>query len=250
MTAVAHSPGAGRSRAVRPGSRRARYAAAAAVFALLLGALGYGLYGLWANSHQGYVSGNPAKWLSKQQLDKDVGQTLVGTYAFPAVTVAGDDVRVETPTFSALAVVTGPAVPGEGLSYQPQYLTSTWTVHIWDVKGNIALSAKDFDTIDHVGTEFQLHVPQGSTMPTSVPTGGRQPSSCALWSPSARASSAGRPTATTSSPSGTTRWRTTKAPHPSHRLWAPRQVALTLQIRSVVGEGSPRWGPKRPKYRR
>jgi hypothetical protein len=133
--------------------------------------LAYGVYGLWANSHQGYVSGNPATWLPKQQLDQPADRTLVGTYGSPAITVAGDDVRVQTPTFSALAVVTGPVVPGEGLSYQPRYITSTWTVHIWDVKGYIPLSVKDFDATDHLGAEYQLHVPQGATMPTSVAAG-------------------------------------------------------------------------------
>lgn len=168
MTAVVHS--AEESRAVEPGSR-ARTVAVAVIFAVLLGALGYGAYGLWANGHRGYVAGNPAKWLPKQQLRTLTDRTLVGTYASPAITVAGDDVRVKTPTFSAFAVVTGPAVPGEGLSYRPDYITSTWTVHIWGVKGYIALSAKDFDSLDHSGIEYQLHIPQGSTMPTSVSTG-------------------------------------------------------------------------------
>ncbi len=169
MGTVTHSPSEERSRAVRPGSGRA--IAIAAIFAVLVGVLAYGAYGLWANHHQGYVSGNPAKWLPKQQLDQRVDGTLVGTYASPALTVAGDDVRVKTPRFSAFAVVTGPAVPGEGFSYQPRYLTSTWTVHIWDIKGYIPLSTKDFDSIDHAGTEYQLRVPLGGTMPTSVSTG-------------------------------------------------------------------------------
>ena len=92
-------------------------------------------------------------------------QTARRHLQIPAITVAGDDVRVKTPTFSAFAVVTGPLVPGEGLSYQPQYVVATWTVHIWDVKGHIPLSAADFDNIDHVGTEFHLQPPQGTTMP-------------------------------------------------------------------------------------
>jgi len=170
MAAVVHSPGAERSRASRFGSGRT--IAVSAMLVALFGMLGYGVYGLWANAHRGYVSANPAKWLPKQQLARTAADhTLPGTYASPAITVAGDDVRVKTPTFSAFAVVTGPAVPGEGLSYQPQYITSTWTVHIWDVKGYIPLSAKDFDTIDYKGTEFHLHVPGGATMATSVSTG-------------------------------------------------------------------------------
>jgi hypothetical protein len=135
--------------------------------------LGFGVYGLWANSHQGYVPANPAKWLPKQQLETLADHSMVGTYGAPAITLAGDYVRVHTPTFSAMATVIGPSVPGEGLSFQPKYLTSTWTVHIWDVKGYIPLSVKDFDTTDFAGTEFALHVPQGATMPPSVSTGGQ-----------------------------------------------------------------------------
>lgn len=167
-TAVARSSGAV-SGATRP--RSGRIVVVAVILGALLSVLGYGVYGLWANSHRGYVSTNPAKWLPKQQLDHPVDGTVVGSYTSPAITVAGDDVRVHTPTFSALAVVIGPAVPGEGLSYQPKYLTSTWTVHIWDVKGYTPLAAKDFDTIDHAGTEFQLRIPPGGTMPNSVSTG-------------------------------------------------------------------------------
>ncbi len=153
-----------------PGSHT-RTTVVAAIFTVLLAALGFGVYGLWANSHEGYVPGNPAKWLPKQSLRTLSDRAIVGTYASPALTVAGDDVRIKTTKFSALAVVTGPTVPGEGLSYQPHYLTSTWTVHIWDVKGFIALSATDFDSLDHSDIQYQLHVPQGATMPNSVSTG-------------------------------------------------------------------------------
>ena len=175
MTALAGSPVAGGSRAFRPGSRRGRLVrtgATAAIFAVLFGGLAYGAYALWYNSHEGYVAGNPAKWLPEQQLNRNVDRTLVGTYASPAITVVGDLVRVETPTFSATAVVTGPLVPGEGFTYQPSAVVATWTVHIYDVKGHIPLSAADFDSIDHVGTEFKVLPPAGTTMPTSVSTGG------------------------------------------------------------------------------
>jgi hypothetical protein len=44
-----------------------------------------------------------AGWMAPAHVDR----TLVGTYASAAITVAGDDVRVQTPTFSAVAIVTG-----------------------------------------------------------------------------------------------------------------------------------------------
>ncbi|MGO9963373.1 MAG: hypothetical protein ACLPUG_08115 [Acidimicrobiales bacterium] len=142
-----------------------------AVFVALLGVLAYGVYGLVSGGHRAFAAGNPATWLPSQQLERSVGHTVVGTYAHPALTVAGDDVRVQTPAFSALAVVTGPLVPGEGYSYQPRYVVGTWTVHIWDVKGLIALSAANFDSVDYLGTEFRLRVPPGTTMPKAVSTG-------------------------------------------------------------------------------
>jgi hypothetical protein len=97
--------------------------------------------------------------------------TKIGTYANPAITVTGDIVDVKTPNFSAMATVTGPLVPGEGFTYQPRAITATWIVHIWDVKGTIALSAADFDNIDHLGTEFSVNSPPGLTVPKSVSTG-------------------------------------------------------------------------------
>jgi hypothetical protein len=165
--------GARRSRAVRPGSGRTRLVLVVVAFAVLLAVLAYGVYGLVSGGRQTYAGANPATWLPEQQLRHPVDKTIVGTYRDPAITVAGGDVRVQTPTFSALAVVTGPLVPGEGYNYQPQYVVGTWTVHLWDVKGFIPLSTADFDSIDHLGTEFHLQVPQGTTMPKAVRTGGQ-----------------------------------------------------------------------------
>ncbi|HTW97830.1 MAG TPA: hypothetical protein VMD59_03580 [Acidimicrobiales bacterium] len=175
MTITTRSSDAAGSRAVRPGFGRAWAPLLAAAFTALLGVLAYGVYQLVSGRNEGslgaYAAGKPASWLPKEQLHAAVDHTLVGTYAHPAITVAGDDVRVTTPSFSAFAVVTGPLVPGEGLSYQPQFVVGTWTVHIWDVTGHIPLAAADFDSIDHLGTEFRLEAPQGTTMPREVSTG-------------------------------------------------------------------------------
>lgn len=171
MTAITRLSGARRSRAARPGSGRVQMAITVAVFAALLAVLGYGIRAAVGGSSLG--SGNPTTWLPKQQFSHPVDRTVVGTVSAPAITVAGDDVSVRTPTFSAMAVVTGPLVPGEGFSYQPLAVTATWTVHIWDVKGNIGLAAADFDNLDHSGTEFEVQPPPGTTMPKSVSTGGQ-----------------------------------------------------------------------------
>ncbi len=115
------------------------------------------------------MTGGHRKVLTPKGLSAD--HLVVGTYAAPALTIAGDEVRVETPTFSTLAEVTGPLVPGEGMTYQPQYVTGTWTVHLWDVKGSIPLAPADFDSIDHLGREYHLALPPGATLPKSVSTG-------------------------------------------------------------------------------
>jgi hypothetical protein len=167
MAVIAQAAGGSRGRTVRsgfgrPGSGRHGLAIAAA-FAVLLGFLAYGIYGAVKPSSRAVPL---PKGVSADHL-------VVGTYASPAITVSGDDVRVETPSFSALAVVTGPLVPGEGFTYQPRYVAATWTVHIFDVTGTIPLAAKDFDNIDHLGTKFTVEPPLGTTMPTSVTTGGQ-----------------------------------------------------------------------------
>jgi hypothetical protein len=135
---------------------------------VLLGVLAYGVYGL----SQGRPSygGNLDKLLPKiQALPAD--HAVVGTYRQPGLTVSGDQIRVETPSFSALAVVTGPLVPGEGFTNQPKFVTSTWTVHVWGVTGHLPLTLADFDTIDHVSTEYHLQLVTGSTIPAFLSTG-------------------------------------------------------------------------------
>lgn len=163
MTTAAQSLGEDRSRAGRPGSRRLRTAAAVTTFAVLLGLLGNGIYGL--------VVGHTARFVPTNGRAAD--HLLIGTYARPALTIAGDEVRARTPAFSALAVVTGPLVPGEGFSYQPSYVTATWIIHIWGASHKIPLSAADFDSIDHTGNEYRLVPPPGTRMPGSVPAGGQ-----------------------------------------------------------------------------
>ena len=75
-------------RAARPGLSGLSRGVIAAVFAALLGALGFGIYGL-ADSHDaglGYVAPQHA-----------VDRTLVGTLEHPALTVEGDFVEVRAP---------------------------------------------------------------------------------------------------------------------------------------------------------
>jgi hypothetical protein len=143
----------------------------AVVVAVFLGVVAYSLDSLVSRNGQAIGAGIPATWLPAQQLHEPVEHAVVGSYAAPATTVAGGDVRVKGPGFTAVAVVTGPLVPGEGFQYQPRFVTATWTVHIFDVEGTIPIAASDFDSIDYAGNEFHMRPPQGTTVPTSISTG-------------------------------------------------------------------------------
>jgi len=141
----------------------------AVTVAALLGLAAYGVYGHLEASAT--YAGNAVKWLPRQEQGLSADHIVRGTYANPGLTISGDEVRVQTPTFSAFAEVTGPLVPGEGFTYQPRYVTSTWTLHIWNVTGHLPLALADFDTIDHVSAEYHLQVVSGSAIPAALSTG-------------------------------------------------------------------------------
>lgn len=169
--AVASSNRARLSRAVRPGSTGLRRIVMGGVVAILLACIGVGIYGLAGRPTTNYS--DPRSWLPKQQLDQPVDRTVVGTVSAPALAIVGAEVLVKTPTFTALATVTGPLVPGEGLSFQASFTTCTWTVSIWHVTGRLPLAIADFDTIDHTGTAIQPALVVGQDMPSVLTTGQR-----------------------------------------------------------------------------
>ena len=132
--------------------------------------LGFGIYGLTATSRPNLA--DAASHLPKQLLDHPVDETLVGTVASPALTVEGNNVQVKTSKFSALALVTGPVVPGEGLPNQMSFTTCTWTISIWHVVGRAPIAVADFDSIDHLGTVFKPYlVPGQPKLPSVLVTG-------------------------------------------------------------------------------
>jgi hypothetical protein len=142
------------------------------VVVLLALTMAWGIHGLVAKP--GLNTADPQSWLPKQQLDHPVDQTVTGTVANPGLTVSGDYVRVKTPTFSALALVTGPVVPGEGLPDIQRFTTSTWTISLEDVKGTVPISVADFDAIDHLQTVYKMTlVPGQAPLPSALHTGQR-----------------------------------------------------------------------------
>jgi len=168
--AVAPTTDAPKDRAERPGPSGIRRLSFWGVSGLLLVIMGWGIHGLVAKP--GLNTADPQSWLPKQQLDHPVDQTVVGTIAHPALTVEGEDVEVRAPSFSALAVVNGPVVPGEGLPVQQRFTTCTWTISLTHVRGTVPISAADFDSIDHTQTVYKpTLVPGQQALPTTLHSG-------------------------------------------------------------------------------
>jgi hypothetical protein len=153
-------------RARRPNPSGFRAVVIVAILAVLLAAVGVGIYGLTDTTH--LTMSDPQSWLPKQQLDQQVDRTVVGTEAKPALTLEGDYVEVHTPTFSALALVTGPLVPGEGLPHQANYTTCTWTISLSHVVGQLPISVSDFDSIDHTQAVYKPYLIPGRPAPPPV----------------------------------------------------------------------------------
>jgi len=169
-TAVAPTAHAATDRAARPGPSGVRRAVFWTVFLALAATMAWGIHGLV--SKPGLRTADPQSWLPREQLAHPVDQLLVGTVAHPALTVEGDLVEVKTPTFSALAVVNGPVVPGEGLPFQQQFSTCTWTISLSHVRGTVPISVADFDSIDHLQTVYKpMLVPGQPPLPASLHTG-------------------------------------------------------------------------------
>jgi hypothetical protein len=169
-TTLPPSANAEKDRAQRPGPfsvRRIMFWAFALVLALTMA---WGIHGLV--SKPGLHTGDPASWLPKQQLDRPVDQTIAGSVAHPGLTVNGGSVAVHTPSFSALAVVNGPVVPGEGLPVIQGYTTCTWTISLSHVRGKVPISVADFDSIDHLQTTYKMAlVPGQAPLPSALHTG-------------------------------------------------------------------------------
>jgi len=169
-TAVAPTADAPQDQAERPGPGGVRRVLFWGVAVILMLTMAWGIHDLVAKPGPNTV--DPASWLPKQQLDHPVDQTITGSVAHPGLTVNGGYVQVKTPTFSALAVVNGPVVPGEGLPVVQGYTTCTWTISLSHVRGTVPISMADFDSIDHLQTVYTLTlVPGQRPLPATLHTG-------------------------------------------------------------------------------
>jgi len=113
-------------------------------------------------------------FLPQKTLKAHADQVLTGTAGRPALTVEGDGVEVHTARWSVLAEVQGPVVPGEGLPYQTQFTTCTWTITMTQASGPVPIALSDFNTIDHLGHIYRLSFVPGQPRPPSVLGPGRK----------------------------------------------------------------------------
>jgi len=95
-------------------------------------------------------------FLPKKTLNPDVDQVMIGSMAKPALQIEGLPVAVQTAAFHVHVTVSGPVVPGEGLPYQPDGPTCTWTVTMSDASADVPVSVAAFHSVDHLGAVFLM----------------------------------------------------------------------------------------------
>ena len=120
-------------------------------------------------THHGAESskyGSLPGFLPRESFDTD--RVLVGSTAKPALTTEGDAVSIGGGSGAARITVTGPEVPGEGLPYQSEATTCTWTVTIRTASLGLRVSVADFTTIDHLGMVYQPSLVPGQPSPPDV----------------------------------------------------------------------------------
>lgn len=100
-------------------------------------------------------------FLPKKTLTPDVDQVMIGSMAKPALQIEGLPVAVKTKAFYVHVTVSGPIVPGEGLPYQPDGTTCTWTVTMDDASADVPVSVADFHSVDHLGAVFLMGLVPG-----------------------------------------------------------------------------------------
>jgi hypothetical protein len=107
-------------------------------------------------------------FLPKKTLNPVIDQALIGTMAKPALQIEGLPVNVSTNAFHVRVTVSGPVVPGEGLPYQPEGTTCTWTVTMKDASADVPVSVADFHSVDHLGAVFLMGLVPGERPLPSV----------------------------------------------------------------------------------
>ena len=79
-----------------------------------------------------------------------------------------------TANWNVVITVSGPVVPGEGLPYQADATTCTWTVAMHDLTGPVPVSAADFHSVDHLGSVFVMGLVRGEAPPPRLLRAGQK----------------------------------------------------------------------------
>ena len=109
--------------------------------------------------------GSYPSFLPKDTLNQGTDSVLTGTAARPALTSQGDAVKVKTAHWSVLITVTGPQVPGEGLPFQANADTCTWTVTMSGATGTVPIGTADFTAIDDQSHVYKPVLVKGQPRP-------------------------------------------------------------------------------------
>jgi hypothetical protein len=112
--------------------------------------------------------GSYPSFLPKSTLRQPTDSVLTGTVQRPALTNEGDVVKVKTAGWSVLATVSGPQVPGEGLPFQANADTCTWTVTLSGATGTVPISAADFTAIDDQNNVYKPAFVKGQPKPPAT----------------------------------------------------------------------------------
>ena len=110
--------------------------------------------------------GGAPSFLPTSTLQPD--SVLTGSAQRPALTTEGDAVLVQVPAGTVRATVSGPVVPGEGLPYQADATTCTWTVTLSAASSSLPITVADFSTLDHLGTTYHPTLVSGQPAPPST----------------------------------------------------------------------------------
>jgi hypothetical protein len=109
--------------------------------------------------------GSYPSFLPKDTLNQGTDSRMTGTVQRPALTNEGDQIKVKTSAYSVLATVSGPQVPGEGLPFQANADTCTWTVTLSGATATVPIRPADFTAIDDQGNVYKPAFVKGQPKP-------------------------------------------------------------------------------------
>ncbi|HEX3906802.1 MAG TPA: hypothetical protein VHW92_02590 [Mycobacteriales bacterium] len=140
---------------------------------LASGALGVGIAAALAGGGSGHAASSAGRYgalpsfLPTPSVRTDA--IVTGTVRHPGLTSQGDAVHAVLPNGRFVRVtVSGPETPGEGLPFQADADTATWTVTLSDASKPVPISTKAFSAIDSLGKIYRPQLVPGQPRPPAV----------------------------------------------------------------------------------